>query len=125
MLEFVSASEVGGRRPRSEDQSKEESAREIRRKLKVEDAQLRKERREVREKRKLEDMAWKRMRSDRKEQMRQGLIESNADLFQALLARHRVITEKRKGKKVKTKSGIRSVWAFGSVYLVYPSSPPG
>jgi predicted Rossmann-fold nucleotide-binding protein len=58
MLEFVAASEAGGRRLRTEDQA-EETAREIRRKLKLEDSQLRKERREVREKRRLEDVAWK------------------------------------------------------------------
>ncbi len=95
MLEFVAASEAGGRYPRSEDRT-EESAREIRRKLKLEDSQLRKERREVREKRRLEDLVWKRMRADRKDQMRQGLIEPKAELFEAFLAQRRVITEKRK-----------------------------
>ncbi len=95
MLEFVSASDAGGRRLRTEDQA-EETAREIRRKLKLEDSQLRKERREVREKRRLEDLVWKRMRADRKDQMRQGLIEPKAELFEAFLAQRRVITEKRK-----------------------------
>ena len=95
MLEFVAASEAGGRYPRSEDRT-EESAREIRRKLKLEDSQLRKERREVREKRRLEDVAWKRMRADRKDQMRQGLIEPNIELFEAFLLQRRVIVEKRK-----------------------------
>ena len=95
MLEFVATSEAGGRRLRTEDQA-EETAREIRRKLKLEDSQLRKERREVREKRRLEDVAWKRMRADRKEQMRQGLIEPNVELFEAFLLQRRVIVEKRK-----------------------------
>jgi len=95
MLEFVAASEAGGRYPRSEDRT-EETAREIRRALKLEDSQLRKERREVREKRRLEDVAWKRMRADRKEQMRQGLIEPNIELFEAFLSQRRVIVEKRK-----------------------------
>ncbi len=96
MFEFVSASEVGGRHPRSSNQSERASAREIRRKLKLEDAQLRKERRQVREKRKLEDLAWKRMRADRKEKMRQGLIEPDIELFQSFLSQRRGIVEKRK-----------------------------
>ena len=95
MLEFVAASESRGRRPGSEDQSKEESAKAVRRTLKLEDARLRQERRQIREKRKLEDLAWKGIRADRKEEMLKGLIEPNAEQWQAILAQRRVITEKR------------------------------
>jgi len=98
MLQFVAASESRGRRPGSEDQTKEESAKAARRKLKLEDAQLRKERRQIRERRKLEDLAWKRIRANRKEEMLKRLIEPNTEQWQALLAQRRIITEKRKGE---------------------------
>jgi len=94
MLEFVAASESRGRRLRSGDQP-DESTRTVRRKLKLEDAQLRQERHQVRENRKLEDVAWKVMRANRKEEMLKGLIEPNAEQWQAILAQRRAITEQR------------------------------